>query len=238
MIIPFPRLLSVFDPGNAIFRAEKNGSTTHARDIPPPDGLVGDFSSVGREWAPIHIGFGMLAFSEPTLNQLKKSGWPCDGMHPFSGIKSSRKSVAGNPPRYWVLARVEPAVTTLEKNVRTQWGFEVAATSFILADQTFPRREFIRSAKTYSILCPLEFLILARRYKWANLRFCPADLPQSHYDNYGIDYLGEQWPPQWWPDGYEPHPSNVTEAEVPDVKVGEGLVDEFAPAAAKPISKE
>ena len=55
-------------------------------------------------------------------------------------------------------------------------------------------------------------------------------MPRLEYDaSWSIDYLGEDWPPKWWPDGYEPHPSNVMKGEVPDIKVGEGLVGEFAP---------
>jgi hypothetical protein len=72
---------------------------------------------------------------------------------------------------------------------------------------------------------------MARRHRWGELRFSPLDW--KFVSNWSIDYLGKQWPPQWWPDGYEPHPSNVIEAEVPDVKVGEGLVGELAPAPAK-----
>ena len=77
--------------------------------------------------------------------------------------------------------------------------------------------------------CTPEFASLCRFFNWKGLSFWPVDIPTLEHVDFQIDYLGKDWPPKWWPDVYEPHPSNVMEGEVPDIKVGEGLVGEFAP---------
>ena len=43
-------------------------------------------------------------------------------------------------------------------------------------------------------------LQLARENRWTNFVFNPIDVIQDHARLWeGIDYLGENWPPQWYP---------------------------------------
>ena len=67
------------------------------------------------------------------------------------------------------------------------------------------------------LFCTIEILLLARKNRWSNFWFRPLDLPENvdvFTPPFQIDYLGKQWPPQWYPDGFEPHPNNLTD-EVP-----------------------
>lgn len=49
--------------------------------------------------------------------------------------------------------------------------------------------------------CSLSILELAHKNRWTNLIFNPIDVNHEHALNWsGIDYLGKQWPPKWYPD--------------------------------------
>ncbi|MBN1460174.1 MAG: hypothetical protein JXA57_11605 [Armatimonadetes bacterium] len=49
--------------------------------------------------------------------------------------------------------------------------------------------------------CTEKVLLLAREKRRTNFRFVPADALQRHASGWrGIDYLGEKWPPKWYPD--------------------------------------
>lgn len=65
--------------------------------------------------------------------------------------------------------------------------------------------------------CDMALVLLARTVGATNFHFAPLDLP-DHPDAsvapFKIDYAGRNWPPQWYPDGFEPHPNNLT-AELP-----------------------
>lgn len=46
-----------------------------------------------------------------------------------------------------------------------------------------------------------KVLLLARRHRWTNCRFEPIDILQRDSLRWcGIDYLGKQWPPKYYPD--------------------------------------
>lgn len=82
-----------------------------------------------------------------------------------------------------------------------------------------------------NLYCEIKFLETARCLGWNCFRFHPMDIPlnwppwstpecpvdpdlreqQSIYKRLGIEYLGENWPPQWYPQGVDPHPSNQCE---------------------------
>jgi hypothetical protein len=73
--------------------------------------------------------------------------------------------------------------------------------------------------KLMNSFCDLKFLLLAREIGASNFFFRPLDLP-DYTDVFSppfrIDYLGKQWPPKWYPDGFEPHPNNLTDDLPPD----------------------
>jgi hypothetical protein len=65
-----------------------------------------------------------------------------------------------------------------------------------------------------SAYCDLQFLLLAREIGATNFRFRPLDLPEYSAvftPPFKVDYLGKQWPPQWYPDGFEPEDSNLSD---------------------------
>jgi hypothetical protein len=70
-------------------------------------------------------------------------------------------------------------------------------------------------APTPWIFCTRRFLKLAHEQKWKGLRFIPMDVPDPRTEEFGIDYLKRQWPPQWYPDGVEGDPSNLEETDEP-----------------------
>ncbi|MBX9788175.1 MAG: hypothetical protein K2Y37_04610 [Pirellulales bacterium] len=49
--------------------------------------------------------------------------------------------------------------------------------------------------------CTLRFVEMARQRRWTNLHFKPINLVKPRYTRWlGVDYLGERWPPQWYPE--------------------------------------
>ena len=61
---------------------------------------------------------------------------------------------------------------------------------------------------TAFLYCNLEFLLKARANKWSCFEFTPVGLTRRFRLDWIIDHLGAKWPPQWYPEGVEPHPSN------------------------------
>lgn len=64
-------------------------------------------------------------------------------------------------------------------------------------------------------ICSINVLLTARKHHWNRFLLSPLDyfMPDApHHDvTFNIDYLRKQWPPQWYPDGFEPHPNNLTD---------------------------
>lgn len=71
-------------------------------------------------------------------------------------------------------------------------------------------------------VCTRRVVDLARENGWTNFRFEPLDVPLKRRPAHIIDYLGKKWPPQWYPDGFEPHPNNLEEVEeYPDPRLSQ-----------------
>lgn len=74
-------------------------------------------------------------------------------------------------------------------------------------------------------VCAIDLVLLARRIGASNFRFRPIETPNFtsvFTPPFRIDYLGKQWPPQWYPDGLEPHPSNLMD-DVPADPLKKGI---------------
>jgi hypothetical protein len=65
------------------------------------------------------------------------------------------------------------------------------------------------------LICTMKVLLIAREEKWKHLEFNPIDNVDNDVD-FAVDYLGKQWPPKWYPDGFEPHPNNLSDDLPPD----------------------
>jgi hypothetical protein len=53
----------------------------------------------------------------------------------------------------------------------------------------------------FGYFCTERVMQLARDGTWTNFRFDPIDILERHIPRWsGIDYLGRQWPPEWYPD--------------------------------------
>ena len=109
-----------------------------------------------------------------------------------------------------------------------------------VSDSPLPKPLFYFNRQGCSfVFCDIRAVLCARKFSWKEIVFHPIDLvDREHINRWKVSFLGAEWPPQWWPEGHEPHPSNVIEAEVPDVKVGEGLVGEFAPPPPRPAKQK
>ena len=69
-------------------------------------------------------------------------------------------------------------------------------------------------------ICSINVLLVARQFHWPRFLLSPLDyfMPDSpsHDVDFAVDYLGKQWPPKWYPDGFEPHPNNLSDDLPPD----------------------
>lgn len=194
------------------------------------------FHEEGREWMPFHIStYGVIVISERAKAQLSDHGIDSEILKPIDVVSiASRRLKATQPPQYWwfyptriIDADLIRYTTSQGVNRGYYWRLNKAGKQIIG-----------RPIEGYGVLVSVDFVCLARKYRWQGLGFRPIDCPSDFSGGGVIDYLGKQWPPQWWPDGYEPHPSNVIEGEVPDIKVGESLSSEEArPEALKPTAR-
>ncbi len=76
-----------------------------------------------------------------------------------------------------------------------------------------------KGQKSGCLYCTMAFVLLARKNRWSNFWFRPLDLHNNtdwSIPDFRINYLGKQWPPKWYPDGFEPHPNNLTDEVPPD----------------------
>lgn len=76
------------------------------------------------------------------------------------------------------------------------------------------------------IYCNLRFVEIARKEGWDFLRFTPLDMPKKLGSYWFVDHLGKQWPPQWYPDGVEPHTANQSRDDRPDEACLHGIFRE------------
>jgi hypothetical protein len=190
-----------------------------------------------KDWPPFMItNVGLLACTENIYHGLLQNGL-INGASavnlPILRVEVERKK-APTPSRYkWLYPRENRDIESERLDDTGSPSKDGCHHRHLFRGQSLPPGIF-RPYNGYQVVCSIEFLYLARANKWTGLWFRPSDAAVGDFGlSWSIDYLGKQWPPQWWPDGYEPHPSNVIETEVPDVKIGEGLVGELAPAPAK-----
>lgn len=200
------------------------------RTLSDPDEWAGPLTAIiyeGKKWTQFADFFsraGCISQDVAQVFQQKTSGFRLNPIS-FAEIKPKVLSRHSAPNYHWFEF---PQRIETEEIVQLSEGG-------LFSNSTIPPEILYRNIQGQGfVFCDFRFIKLARAYIWKDLFFCPIDVS----DNWSVDYLGKQWPPQWWPEGYEPHPSNVIEADIPDIKVGEGLVGEFAPVEApKPKRK-
>lgn len=59
-----------------------------------------------------------------------------------------------------------------------------------------------------SVICSLRVVEFFRDRRWKGIRFRPIDIDLSNM--WDVDPLAKKWPPQWYPEGWEPHPNNLS----------------------------
>jgi len=183
----------------------------------------------GRKWTSIGDPFGgVLLLDCAVIKQIKISDLDLVNLHDITIINIAPSVLKKQtPPSYKALIPII-GLHAEKQDYPVGLGM-VSDFRLVIGNFLKPKIAFTYSNVGGWFFSPMELLYVARRYNWSGLRFRPADFPPFMNGGWSIDYLSKDWPPKWWPDGYEPHPSNVMEGEVPDIKVGEGLVGEFAP---------
>ena len=77
-----------------------------------------------------------------------------------------------------------------------------------------------KGATSNCLFCDIDIVLLARRFKLSNLWFRPLDVPHvDPWSDFEIDYGGAQWPPAWYPSGFDAAPSNLVDADLADPRV-------------------
>lgn len=243
----YPVLLNVTQShGTYLFPVvpyEDTPSILRPIDHPPPPldmpNLGGSIYFDTKEWPPFLVSnLGIVACTQKVLEKLGRLTNEAKIVDlPIIRVESEKKKIPPIESYKWFYPQEERDVLGERVDDAGHPSPEGCYHRHWVDGGRIPHGVF-RSVNGYQILCSVEFLYLARANRWTGLWFSPSDVAGDLSLRWAIDYLGKQWPPQWWPEGYEPHPSNVIEAEVPDVKVGEGLVGEFAPAPAKPVKAQ
>lgn len=124
---------------------------------------------------------------------------------------------AGRFPGYWLVSLESIwEVSTVDY----QWPDTHGKSERIVVESPYGahmgRLRRVRSGERLGLYCDAKLVLAARRRGLTNFWFRPVDLPDKDNPDafeppFRIDYLGEQWPPQWYPKGFEPHPNNLVD---------------------------
>ena len=169
-----------------------------------------------REWPLVMITHeaALLATIE-VFNQLSDSGINIAQIYP-AGIYDVQSKALGKKPRpeyFWTA----PGGGVHIDELKTEEPGSYDGLRWTPRLDTWNRNDLFRAAnRDWAFLfCSARFLLLARKHCWKQLRFCPLDIDPTSIRKYpkndGIDFLGKQWPPLWYPPGIEGHPSNLEE---------------------------
>lgn len=210
-VVPYPDLPSVF----------------HESDLPSPPLTTPDLGArvyfETRDWPAFMVSSsGILACTESVFSELLGKGMARATAAldlPLVQIESERRNIPP-PPRYkWLYPEEHDAIESCRVDDAGHPSSEGRFHRYLMAGPSLPSGIF-RPRNGRHILCSIEFLCLARANNWKGLWFSPSDIAGDAALEWGIDYLGKQWPPQWWPAGHEPHPLNAVDSEMPDVRPG------------------
>jgi hypothetical protein len=65
----------------------------------------------------------------------------------------------------------------------------------------------VENTRSHTLICTMRVVETFRSLGWKNIRFSALDLVDRLAQE--VDPLSKKWPPQWYPDGVEPHPNNL-----------------------------
>jgi len=95
----------------------------------------------------------------------------------------------------------------------------------------------LRNYPSGMVFCSEKVLFLARQHRWTNFYFEPMDVLQRYTWGWpGIDYLGNRWPPKWYPD--PPHVGKSTAEWVEEFCSGDYWRQKKASAALTELIDE
>lgn len=179
-----------------------------------------DFPDFGSKWVDIIGGPGNLIFvSEKVAESIHASN--LKGVElidiAIGNIENKRMRELG--PKKIFLLNVTGRINIDTKIARSSYDSYNSTQHFVPSSDSNMNFDFmlLNNDPIPISFCSRKVVDLARKDRWSNLATAPMDILRSQFfigkDKFRIDYLGKKWPPQWYPEGYEPHPNNLEEVD-------------------------
>ena len=180
-----------------------------------------DFKDKGRDWYDVMHTENMLSLvSEKVVEDLKSDGVTGVEFFPvvIESIESRSLKKKARPNLFWmnIAGMLDIDESCLGVNLE-RCGACGSFQGVFLPERFVPKADMssgadfmtTRNIHTRLVICSYRVLELARKHKWSNFLFQPLDIPQKTRPRFYIDHLGKQWPPAWYPKGFEPHVNNT-----------------------------
>lgn len=180
------------------------------------------FADRGKAWYDfLHTENGFLLISDSvrdvlTLNSIE--GWDSFPVS-IAGVESRSLKKKAIPKYHWINVtgqiRVDDSECVIGKikfcrECRHLEGIKGPDRLVPVEGEVEPGLFTVSNYWFRHIICSYRIIELARQYQWSNCRFQPMDIPQNFIaKSEPIDYLGNVWPPKWYPDGVEPDVRNL-----------------------------
>lgn len=176
----------------------------------------------GRQWEdtlPVIGGVGVNLFTEHARDALLAEGVRGLTFHEaeITEVVKNKSLAKKNPPQYF-WAKAAGLIVYDYLTARAGKGtipLEIKATGETDLFHLMPDRA--GDPRPWGYVCTFKVLEAVRKHRVGNLHVFPIDFSQlwpglPTGDVFRIDLFGPQWPPQWYPAGFTPHPSN----QIPD----------------------
>jgi hypothetical protein len=170
----------------------------------------------GGRWPPVaRSTTGIWVLTREAVDALTQAHLTGFKVIPLPELRPCRAM----PPRFrlpdqlWVLTptgRVRMVESELYETTVSPTGEFVPLIRRFVPEIDQPQAQdfaLVANTKSHTMICTPKVVEVVRELKWKNLRFAALDLldPLAHE----IDPLAKKWPPQWYPDGVQPHPNNL-----------------------------
>lgn len=165
-----------------------------------------------REWPAFFIlDAGLIAVTEEVLAILQSKGLLL-GAQPLPMLLhkvGSKKLKRLEPPQYYWFRPFEVGQIASR---RVDGLGEPSPTGLFRRYQIAPGCSptgLFRGCGGNAILCSVELIQAARAAGLKGFWFSPVDVIGADSLTWIVDYLGKNWPPEWWPEGFTPDPRNI-----------------------------
>ncbi|MEO0793752.1 MAG: hypothetical protein AAFX93_01245 [Verrucomicrobiota bacterium] len=181
-----------------------------------------DFRDFGTKWYDIlRSSAGPVLISDNVVDVFRRENVTGIEFNDvvIENVESRSLSKLTPPKYYWIKSKGKLRVDDLayglsglhlsENNKRILEGWTPGRRIPLM--ETWSGEDFSRlmNPRPGGYICTRKVIELAHEHKWTNLWLFPLDCVVTRRNRFAINYLGKKWPPQWYPDGFEPDPRNL-----------------------------